>query len=325
MRKFGIVRAIALFIPSFFVMGALAGCSSSSTDGGFDRSETSEISEAVYNEAVKSSETIEMSRGFNDPGLTGKIYFSSIEIWDSFFFKATFDSDLEPFFGEGFAGSEVNVVVAYLCFRGGNLPSSGSGHNFCEDMIILEHDGAVQGFLNPEGIERDSKPSYSGTVDVRFSTHMFLTKDAIVAHYDDGDVIYSFDVAKSAEDGISLACSSEVAGEWVASDVACSAVSGSYAQLAQGAVVDLVDDSEVEEKTVTATIAAVAEDGSLSVTSEDAPTLKTVTYLGVAYADGRVGDLSAALKPGAGISVSYYQRYASYEPVNVFSNIIYIL
>jgi hypothetical protein len=100
------MKAIGSFIPSFFVIGALAGCSSSTSDDDFDQSETSEISEAVYNEAVKDNDTIVMTRGFNDPGLSGMIFFSSIEIWDGFFFKAAFDSYPEPFFGEGFADSE---------------------------------------------------------------------------------------------------------------------------------------------------------------------------------------------------------------------------
>lgn len=318
------VLAIALGVTAF----ALTHPTTNPENWIMSLEERQYLAARVYDETVGKDESIQYAalpdgwpkRGhYSTTPQTNTIWFTKLEVRDSFYIKTTFESDFAPFFGEGFANAPIDTVVALLHYE---YPGSTKEEKKSSVIImtIFCQNGTANGFVGTGQTEEYPPMSLSPFTWFGVSSNLFLTANSIVEDNTDQSINYQVLFKKEKETVYSISARSG----WVSykepvKDIPCSVDNSAYKPLAKDVTLDLVNGSAYSEKVYgSATVEKVNDDGSLSVSSLSLPTLKTLHYTHLSYeGESTIGDSRGLLKEGSKLSFFFYSRSVNYAPVDL--------
>jgi hypothetical protein len=292
----------------------------------------------VYNTIVKDDESIPMANETAYPRFTQSstaFQFFYITIVDSYYIQTIYDTDLHPFFDESIRCKTVNTVVTLLKFHQGFVNGEEQEKEWM--MIMLNFEGKTVGFLGgPLGEANNSITSIDDyaalgglpNTAVRFFSGYFLSQGSTVTE-DGVDGIINIDISGTA------ATRYQIDGQYLRKDsekgfytepFVCAIDNTTYKRIGKEETIDLINSSTVERRKGQAVILDIDKSyWILRVNSTALPTLKTIRFNKLQSKAGISDyDLNGILAVGDTITFDYYVRYEHYEPVDLFSETIYV-
>lgn len=281
------------------------------------------IAKMVYNEVSKTEEEIiPVELDTRETYLSNEFGYSQIKVTESYYFRTTFDFQLTPYFKENHVGQEIEIVIAQLEILGKGQFVEGNWYT--QEIIILKYGEEIVGFLSGYmGIIDGMQDYYAPDEGIyEFQSSNFLTSNAVVKYYEDGDDLYRFDVNLSDTSHITIAVEHEIVKSGLAKETYQSvATQDTFKELDKDIVINLLNQVIIEKIFVVVTITEIdGENNILYVNSSELTSLNSIKpFLGITIynRDGEIISLND-LKVGDSIKIYYFERYEGYLPIDIF-------
>ena len=287
----------------------------------YDVASRKELAKVVYNACLSEEgmEPVEIDTESLRPIVDDFVY-SDIKVDKSFMFSTELNLSLLPFFSEDLTGKTVDVIIAEIELKKDENKISANDYWYRTDMIVFTYNDEINGFLAPYlSLVTDSNKD---TFEYYFASSQFLTETQIVKYYEEDETVYCFDLNIQDTNAISFESSSFVLTGSSEEYGKMNVNSATYKTLSSDVALSLVNASKIEEIETSATVTKFENDVAY-VISETTPSLKTIeirpnaflTLNGEPIVDNPETDL---IQPGDIIEFSYYSRYKTYVPVDIF-------
>jgi len=288
------------------------------------------VAKLVYNEVSKTEEDIiPVELDTRETYLSNEFGYSQIKVTESYYFKTIFDFQLTPYFKENHVEQEIEIVIAQLEILGKGPYVEGNWYT--QEIIILKNGEEIVGFLSGYmGIIDDLDDEYLPDEGIySFQSSNFLTSNAIVKYYEDGDYLYQFDVNISDPSNITVDIQCEIFKSGLdREEFSSTAVDNTFRELESDIVINLLEQVIIEKVFVVVEITEIDTESSIIyVSSDEAKSLHSIKLLiGITIYDQN-GDVIGldALKVGDNVQIYYFDRYQGYQPIDIYVNVIRII
>ena len=185
-----------LFFVSFLLLASATSCESLPKKSIYADPHSQTLSKVIFSAATEKLDNVSapefsLSNDFRD-----SLSFSEIVIYESFYFSATIDLSLEPFFGES-STNKFEFLIATIGF----IDSHKQLMFIEEEILVVRNEEFSYVFTNPDGIQFGH--SFPDTYSLTFCTTHFLTPKSIMKITERDKNSYEFTVAKN-ETSVSL-------------------------------------------------------------------------------------------------------------------------
>ncbi len=345
-KRFSLKKGAVLgFVVSLLLVGIgviIGNSISSSKWVTYSIEQRKEMSKVVYNSAtVNNEEYIPYKINLNK--LTGKrpnnvhFYYTDLKVKDSFLFKVEMNCSLQPFFTEDLTGKDVDIIIANLELKATVNPTSNRLETSEIRMIVINYKREIAGFLTVSqyryhDFDYEENNCSPDDPDLNhFGSYIFLTDNARVKYYEQGEVTYDLFVDSRDRNNIifsSITVLPTNDGSWKDVDNgSVSMLTESYQELSSDYTQILIDQCLVKEIETFAK-ALYIEDTKLYVKSDKNPTLNSITLVpnGIVLVNGKEHTKAGlTINEGDTIYFSYFQRYQGYNPVDIYVTYINIV
>lgn len=278
--------------------------------------ENTYLAKVVYNNIIKEEEKlVPVDIPKIDSSTDQILRYSKLRVIESCYFKTTFDFQLEPYFLRDHLNKEVELIVAII-----EVFSAEYERWYQEDMLIIKNDEEIVGFLSPSsgGLYRDKHELLKG--EFLFGSYIFLTDEAVTKYYDRDDMIYHFTVDLIDKENIEIEIEYGIAFSENKNMTQSISQKDTFKYLDSDVVVDLINLVKIEKIFLDAVITEIdLNEEIIYISSLEKQSLISVELLGtgkVVDEEGNIVELTN-LKIGDKIVVYCYDKYKSYEPVNI--------
>lgn len=316
-------------ILSFFLVlllmttGTLTSCSSSNQHSfEFNIKFRKELAKVVYNNSIREEEKylpFEIEEENLDFSLSNyKWKYTDLKINNSFIFSVKMNTSLTPYFSTDLTNEKVDIIIANIEL---NYQQKHLNGWFEENMMIIKYDREIIGFMSPGQYNYNNENVEDDTDLYAFGSYMFLTENYKVKYYEETDYLYDFYINARNKENIILSTHTSYLGMKI-DNGSVEMISESYNHLSTDITSSFIGESIIDEIKTTGIVTDICGE-KIYVTSEETPSIKSVTLF--INADIYINNVLIAdihnydpLIIGEIIEFSYYQRYSSYIPIDIY-------
>ena len=296
MKKINVLSFFLVLL--LMIVGTLTSCSSSNQHSfEFNIKFRKELAKVVYNNSIREEEKyipFEIEEENLDFSLSNyKWKYTDLKINKSFIFSVKMNTSLTPYFSTDLTNEKVDIIIANIEL---NYEQKHLNGWFEENMMIIKYDREIIGFMSPGQYNYNNENVEDDTDLYAFGSYMFLTENYKVKYYEETDYLYDFYINARNKENIILSTNTSYLGM-------------------------KIDNGSVEIKTTGIVTDICGE--KIYVTSEETPSIKSVTLF--INADIYINNVLITdihnynpLIIGEIIEFSYYQRYSSYIPIDIY-------